>query len=131
MHSISTSTSLGSCLTATQLRAGLWVNHLAYSSFMDYKNRISHSHLGTKQSGSRVRSETYGKVGHVGDEDINLDNLLNRRAGLLQDGLQVLDAGGGLLLDRTFDEIALYVTGDLAGAVDGGLSLDGLGLFWR
>lgn len=34
MHSISTSTPLGSCLTATQLRAGLCVNHLAYSSFM-------------------------------------------------------------------------------------------------
>jgi hypothetical protein len=25
---------LGSCFTATQLRAGLWTNHLAYSSFM-------------------------------------------------------------------------------------------------
>lgn len=34
MHSISMSTFLGSVLTATQLRAGLWVNHLAYSSFM-------------------------------------------------------------------------------------------------
>lgn len=36
MHSISTSTFLGSCFTATQLLAGLWVNHLAYSSFMSF-----------------------------------------------------------------------------------------------
>lgn len=32
--SSSTSAFFGSVLTATQLRAGLWVNHLAYSSFM-------------------------------------------------------------------------------------------------
>jgi hypothetical protein len=37
-------------------------------------------------------SETYGKVGHVRQEHIDLDNLLNRRASLLQHGLQVADA---------------------------------------
>lgn len=33
-----------------------------------------------------------GKVGHVGDEDIDLDDVLDGGASSLEDGLQVLDA---------------------------------------
>ncbi len=71
---------------------------------------------------------TYSKVGHVGDEDVDLDHLLDARASLLKDGLEVLDALGGLLLDGAFDKVALRVGGDLTRAVDGAGGLDGLGL---
>lgn len=37
MASSSTSAPFGRVLTATQLRAGLWVNHFAYSSFMAWE----------------------------------------------------------------------------------------------
>lgn len=33
-----------------------------------------------------------GKVGHVGEEDVDLDDLLEGGAGGLEDGRQVLDA---------------------------------------
>lgn len=70
----------------------------------------------------------HGKVGHVGQEGVDLDDLADGRAGLLEDGLEVGDAGGRLLLDGALDQVALGVAGDLAGAVDGGGGLDGLGL---
>jgi hypothetical protein len=41
MHSISTSTALGSCLTATQLRAGLCVIHFSYSVFISPNKDMS------------------------------------------------------------------------------------------
>ena len=72
---------------------------------------------------------SYSKVGHVGNEDIDLDNLLNGGTGLLEDSLEVGNASGSLLLDRALDKVALGVTGDLAGAVDGRGGFDGLGLF--
>lgn len=72
---------------------------------------------------------SYSKVGHVGNEDIDLDNLLNGGTGLLEDSLEIGNASGSLLLDRALDKVALGVTGDLAGAVDGRGGLDGLGLF--
>lgn len=80
-----------------------------------------------------MRGTAYGKVGHVGDEGVHLDDLGKRRASLLKDGLEVLNALPGLLLDRAGDEVALGVAGDLARAVDGGGGLDGLGLErrWR
>lgn len=70
----------------------------------------------------------YGKVGHVGDEDVHLDDLRDRGAGFLKDSLEVRDAGPCLLLDRTADEVSLGVARDLAGAVDGRRGLDGLRL---
>lgn len=33
-----------------------------------------------------------GKVGHVGEEDVDLDDLFEGGTGLLEDGRQVLDA---------------------------------------
>jgi len=67
-------------------------------------------------------------VCHVGQEDVALDDLFNRRAGLLEDGLEVGNAGGRLLLDGALDEVALGVAGDLSRAVDGVGRFDGLGL---
>lgn len=60
-----------------------------------------------------LHSGTHSKVGHIREEDIHLDDLLDRRACLGQDGLQVADAGGSLLLDGAGHEIALRVAGDL------------------
>lgn len=70
----------------------------------------------------------HGKVGHVGQEGIDLDHLLDGRAGLLEDSLEVGNAGGRLLLDGALDQVALGVTGNLARAVDGSMGLNGLGL---
>ena len=135
MHSISTSTFLGSCLTATQLRAGLWVNHLAYSSFMlCFLSQVLSANNapppGYLSSTLHLRKllETHREVGHVGDEDVDLDDLVDAGAGLLQHGLEVLAALGRLLLDGARDEVAVLVGGDLAGAVDGAGGLDGVGV---
>lgn len=72
---------------------------------------------------------SYSKVGHIGEEGIDLDHLLNTRTSLLQYGLQVGDAGSRLLLDGALDEIALGIAGDLSRTVDGSRCLDGLGLW--
>lgn len=74
---------------------------------------------------------THRKVGHVRDEHVDLDDLCNRRPGLLQHGLQVLDARRRLLLDRALDQRARCVARDLTGAIDGAICLDGLGLAGR
>lgn len=71
---------------------------------------------------------SYRKVGHVGDEDVDLYNLLDAGTSSCENSLQVLDAGGSLLLDGTLNQVALDITGDLAGAVDGGWGLDSVGL---
>lgn len=78
-------------------------------------------HLGSKGG-------PYGEVGHVGQEDVDLDDLGNLRTSLLKDGLQVANASGSLLLDSALNEVALRVTRDLSRAVDGIGGLDGLGL---
>ncbi len=70
----------------------------------------------------------HGKVGHVGQEGIDLDHLLDGRASLLEDGLEVADASGRLLLDGALNQVALDIAGDLTRAVDGSGRLDGLGL---
>lgn len=72
--------------------------------------------------------QTYSEVTHVGDEDGALDNPGERRAGLLEDSLDVLAALLGLLADGALDQLAVGSQGDLAGTVDGGRGLDGLGL---
>lgn len=41
MHSISTGTPLGSCLTATQLRAGLWAKYFSKTLFISAKWAMS------------------------------------------------------------------------------------------
>jgi hypothetical protein len=52
MHSISTSTFLGSVLTATQLRAGLWENHFSYSAFISCLAGLAQlSHLSSAKTG--------------------------------------------------------------------------------
>lgn len=73
--------------------------------------------------------ERYGEVGHVGDEDVDLDDLGDGGTGLLEDGLEVLDALAGELLDGARDDVAVDVGGDLARAVDcvGGFDCLGLG----
>lgn len=81
-----------------------------------------------KNNVTREKGETYGKVVHVGEEDVDLDDLLDAGAGRGEDGLQVLDARGRLLLDGALGQVAVDIPGDLAGAVDGGWGLDGVGL---
>ena len=71
---------------------------------------------------------THLEVGHVGQENIHLDDLLERRAGRDQDGLEALDASGRLFAGSAVDDVAILVPGDLARAVDGRGRLDGLGL---
>lgn len=74
---------------------------------------------------------TYGEEAHVGQEDVDLNDLGQRRVGSLEDSLEVLDALGSLVLDRALDESASLVRGDLARAEDGKGGLDGLGLLGR
>ena len=69
-----------------------------------------------------------GKVLHIDQEDIDLDDLLDATASGLEDGRQVLAALGGLFGDGTFDEVGGSVRGDLAGDEDLVRGGDGLGL---
>lgn len=69
-----------------------------------------------------------GKVGHVVEEDVDLDDLLDRGVGFFQDGDDVLAALGGLVGDVALDQGASLVGGDLAGDEDIGTGDDGLGL---
>lgn len=71
---------------------------------------------------------TYAKVGHVVQEDVDLDDLAHVGAGGLEDGLQVLADLPGLLLDRALAVVAVLVDGQLTRAVDGMRGLDGRGL---
>jgi hypothetical protein len=70
----------------------------------------------------------YSEVVHVGEEDVDFDNLGDVRACSLDNGLQVLGALSRLLADGTLNEGHIGSDGDLAGAVDGRRGLDGLGL---
>lgn len=71
---------------------------------------------------------TYSKEAHVGKEDVDLDNLGQRRVGSLEDSLEVLDALSSLVLDSALNQSTSLVRGDLARAEDGKGRLDGLGL---
>lgn len=71
---------------------------------------------------------TYSKVIHVRDENGGLDDFGQRRASLLENGIQVLAALSRLLGDGALNQGAIGSEGDLAGAVDGSGSLDGLRL---
>lgn len=71
---------------------------------------------------------TYSKVSHVGDENGGLDNSRQRRACLLENNIQVLAALSRLLGNSALNQGAIGSKGDLAGAVDGSGSLDGLRL---
>lgn len=71
---------------------------------------------------------SHSEVVHVCKEDVDLDHLLDARAGSGEYGLQVLDASTGLLLNGALNEVALSIQWYLTGAVDGAGSLDGLGL---
>lgn len=68
------------------------------------------------------------EVCHVVEEDIDLDNLLNRCVGLLQDGDDVFATLCGLVGDAALDQGAGLVGGDLAGDEDLRTGDDSLGL---
>jgi hypothetical protein len=76
-----------------------------------------------------VGKSTYGKVVHVGQEDVDLDDLGDVGASGLNDGLEVLAALSSLLADSALDEGQIRGDGDLARAVDGRWGLDGLRLY--
>ncbi|KFY06950.1 hypothetical protein V492_07594 [Pseudogymnoascus sp. VKM F-4246] len=69
------------------------------------------------------------KVVHGGDENVDLDDLLDGGSGGLEDGRQVADALLGHLgngVGGQGEDLAGGSAWDLAGAVDGGAGLDGL-----
>jgi hypothetical protein len=68
------------------------------------------------------------KVGHVGEEDVDFDDALDANASLREDGLDVVNAGLGLIGDGTRDEVSLLVRGDAARDVDVGAGDDGMRL---
>jgi len=69
-----------------------------------------------------------GKVGHVGQENVDLDDLVERAFGGLEDCSKVRENGFGLLLDRTGDNRPGLVGGDLARHKDEAVGPDRLGL---
>ena len=50
-----------------------------------------------------------GKVGHIGEEDGDLDDTLDGGIGGLENCLDVLEDGGRLLANGTLDQFALGV----------------------
>lgn len=59
------------------------------------------------------------KVTHIGQEDSNLDDLCDFRAGSGEDSADILDAQGGLFLEGSdFEDLAFGVAGDAAGGED-------------
>jgi hypothetical protein len=71
------------------------------------------------------------KVGHISQEDIDLDDLGHLRTGGGQNGLDVVAAGLGLLADGAGDKGAGGVGGDLARDEDCAVGADCLGLWWE
>ena len=71
----------------------------------------------------------FRKIRHVGQEDIDLDDLLDRGVGRGEDGFDVGDAGGCFFGDAALHEGAGGGARDLARDVDLGWGGDGLGLF--
>lgn len=68
------------------------------------------------------------KVGHVVEEDVDLDNPLQAHIYFGEDGLDVLAALFRLVGDAAFNQIALLVGGNLTRDKDLGACDDGLGL---
>ena len=78
-----------------------------------------------------VRLVHLGEVGHVGQEDVDLDDARDVGAGFGEDGLDAFAAGGRLLADGAGYEGAGFVGGDAARDVDVGAGDDGVGLRGR
>lgn len=79
-----------------------------------------------------ISSVHLGEVVHGGDEDVDLDDALEGGTGGLEDGGEVLAALLGELPDVVLlegENLAGWERRDLAGAVDGGWGLDGLGVW--
>ena len=75
-----------------------------------------------------VRLVHLGEVGHVGQEDVDLDHACDIRARLLENSLDALAARLRLLGNATGDKGAGLVGGDAARDVDVGARDDGVGL---
>lgn len=69
-----------------------------------------------------------GEVVHGGKEDVDLDDLGDVAAGILEDALQALAAGLGLIGDAALNEVAGGIGGDLTRDPDLTGGLDGLGV---
>src|SRR5690606_28876587 len=67
-----------------------------------------------------------GEVAQVGQEDVELDDILQRAAGRFGHGLEVLEHLYGLRFETFHQLHALRVQRDLPGQVDGVADLDGL-----
>jgi hypothetical protein len=75
-----------------------------------------------------ISSVHLGEVGHISEEDIDLDNLVDAGPGSVNNGLDIVAAGLCLFADVALDEVAGSVSGDLAGDEELAVGTDGLGL---
>lgn len=75
-----------------------------------------------------IGSVHLGEVGHISEEDVDLDDLVNTGPGSVQNGLDVIAAGLCLFADVALDEVAGSISGNLAGDEELAVGTDSLGL---
>ena len=69
-----------------------------------------------------------GKVGHISEVDVDLENIFQAAAGRLQDSFQVLESLAGSILDGASDQsLGCRVDSDTAAAEDQPIICNGLG----
>lgn len=98
------------------------MEHLAYSRKSNAFNLdidVLRERLNSDTAAGRLVSEPLcvllvhlGKRAHISQEDVHLDDPVEPRAGLGQDGLQILKDLGCLFGNRALNEVALRVHGD-------------------
>ena len=76
----------------------------------------------------RVDFVELGEVGHVLQEDVDLDDVFQLRVGVLDNGQSVLDHLVGLSSNVALDGLAFRGVWDLAAHVDKAVGSDGVGV---
>lgn len=106
---------------------------LSKSNTLNLNGHVLRQLLNSKARASRLVSKELGvflvhliEVGHISEEDRNLEDLLHARASLLDNSLDVLAAETGLLRDGTLNQNAVLGKGDLTGEEDLAVDFDGL-----
>lgn len=75
-----------------------------------------------------IGSVHLGEVGHISEEDVDLEDLVNTGPGSVQNGLDVIAAGLCLFADVALDEVAGSISGNLAGDEELAVGTDSLGV---